>query len=93
MLETILTLPFLSFKLFNFFKISLSILDQESELLLIDVKNEGYNSFDYSVLDSLDKRVPKILFGGVRPEKAIKTGDLKMVESKFLSNKIDIKNR
>ena len=28
-----------------------------------------------------------------RPEKAVKTGDLKMVESKFLSNKTDIKNR
>ena len=36
MLETILTLPFLSFKLFSFFKISLSTLDQESELLLTD---------------------------------------------------------
>ena len=36
MLETILTFPFLSLKLFNFFRISLSTLDQDSELLLID---------------------------------------------------------
>ena len=35
-LETILTFPFLSLRLFNFFKISLSTLDQDSELLLTD---------------------------------------------------------
>jgi hypothetical protein len=28
-----------------------------------------------------------------RPEKAIKTGDLKMAENRFLSNNIDIKNK
>ena len=36
MLETILTFPFLTLKLFNFFKTSLSILDQDSELLLTE---------------------------------------------------------
>ena len=36
MLETIVTFPFLSLKLFNFFKTSLSILDQDSELLLTE---------------------------------------------------------
>ena len=38
-----------------------------SELLLIDVKNEGYEKFDYNVLKSLDYKIPKILFGGVNP--------------------------
>lgn len=40
-----------------------------SELLLIDVLNEGYNSFDYKVLEKLNRTLPKILFGGVNPKK------------------------
>jgi imidazole glycerol-phosphate synthase subunit HisF len=42
-----------------------------SELLLIDVKNEGYNSFNYEVLSKLNSKIPKILFGGVRPDKIL----------------------
>ena len=45
--------------------------DLFSELLLIDVKNEGYNSFDYEVLKKLNKKIPKILFGGVNPSKTL----------------------
>ena len=62
-----------------------------SELLLIDAKNEGYNSFDYSVLDSLDKRIPKILFGGVRPEKAIKKIRKFNIQSLSFGNRLNYK--
>lgn len=50
----------------NFFKKNVF-----SELLLIDVSNEGYNSFNYKILNSVSKKIPKILYGGVKPEKVI----------------------
>ena len=56
---------------------------------MIDVKNEGYNSFDYSVLDSLDKKIPKILFGGVRPEKVIKKIKKYNIKSLAFGNRLN----
>ena len=53
-------------RLENFFKNDLF-----SELLLVDVENEGYNSFDYEVLKKINRKIPKLLFGGVNIFKAI----------------------
>jgi len=53
-----------------------------SEVLLIDAQNEGYNTFDYKVLESINKKIPKILFGGINISKII--GNLKKFNIKSL---------
>lgn len=62
-----------------------------SELLLIDSQNEGYNSFDYKVLENIDKKIPKILFGGINVSKIISKLKKFNIKSLGFGNRLNYK--